>query len=194
MFNILLQVLDDGRITDSQGRTVDFKNTVIILTSNLGSDAILEGIDDAGSLMDSARAEVERRLQRQFRPEFLNRLDEIVFYTPLTKAQITSIMELMLAKLSERLADRQITVELTDRARDHIVENGDTVHCDARGRKVGESRQGLFGSTKHYDSKGRVIGSSAHGLFGNTKHYDKKGRKTGESDIGLFGDIHTKWK
>ena len=124
VFNILLQVLDDGRITDSQGRTVDFKNTVIILTSNLGSDAILEGIDGEGNLLDSARSEVQRRLQLQFRPEFLNRLDEIVFYTPLTKAQIVSIMDLMLAQLSERLADRQISVELTGRAKDYIVENG----------------------------------------------------------------------
>ena len=124
VFNILLQVLDDGRVTDSQGRTVDFKNTVIILTSNLGSDAILEGIDAEGNLLESARSEVQRRLQMQFRPEFLNRLDEIVFYTPLTKAQITSIMDLMLAQLSGRLADRQIAVRLTERAKEHIIENG----------------------------------------------------------------------
>ena len=124
VFNILLQVLDDGRITDSQGRTVDFKNTVIILTSNLGSDAILEGIDENGNLLESARAEVQRRLQMQFRPEFLNRLDETVFYTPLTRQQIVSIMELMLQNLSKRLEDRQVTVELTDRAKNYIVENG----------------------------------------------------------------------
>ncbi len=124
VFNILLQVLDDGRITDSQGRTVDFKNTVIILTSNLGSDAILEGIDEDGQLKDSAREQVRKLLQMQFRPEFLNRLDETVFYTPLSRTQITSIMELMLKDLSRRLADRQVTVELTERARDYVVENG----------------------------------------------------------------------
>ena len=124
VFNILLQVLDDGRITDSQGRTVDFKNTVIILTSNLGSDAILEGIDANGELKDSAREQVEKLLQMQFRPEFLNRLDEIVFYTPLTRDQITSIMDLMLKDLSRRLSDRQVTVELTDRAKAYIIENG----------------------------------------------------------------------
>ena len=124
VFNILLQVLDDGRITDSQGRTVDFKNTVIILTSNLGSDAILEGIDANGELKDSAREQVKKLLQMQFRPEFLNRLDEIVFYTPLTRDQITSIMDLMLKDLSRRLSDRQVTVELTDRAKAYIIENG----------------------------------------------------------------------
>ncbi|MGI6239383.1 MAG: ATP-dependent chaperone ClpB [Christensenellales bacterium] len=124
VFNILLQVLDDGRITDSQGRTVDFKNTIIILTSNLGSSIILEGIDSEGKLNADARAQVDQLLRAQFRPEFLNRLDELVFYTPLTRDQIGKIMKLTLRELSERLADRHLRVELTDAARAHIVENG----------------------------------------------------------------------
>ena len=124
VFNILLQVLDDGRITDSQGRTVDFKNTIIILTSNLGSNIILEGIDNDGKLRDEAREQVEMLLKSQFRPEFLNRLDEIVFYTPLTRDQITGIMQLMLKELSGRLADRHLTVELTDAAKEYVIDNG----------------------------------------------------------------------
>ena len=124
VFNILLQVLDDGRITDSQGRTVDFKNTVIILTSNLGSNLILDGIDASGQLRKDAREEVQQLLKRQFRPEFLNRLDEIVFYTPLTRDQIEKIMDLLLRSLNQRLADRNITVRLTKEAKDFVIENG----------------------------------------------------------------------
>ena len=124
VFNILLQVLDDGRITDSQGRTVDFKNTIIILTSNLGSSTILEGIDEKGRLREDARLQVEKLLKAQFRPEFLNRLDEIVFYTPLTREQIGGILKLMLRELSGRLADRHICVELTDAAREYVIDNG----------------------------------------------------------------------
>ncbi|HIU34375.1 MAG TPA: AAA family ATPase, partial [Candidatus Pullichristensenella excrementigallinarum] len=124
VFNILLQVLDDGRITDSQGRTVDFKNTVIILTSNLGSNLILDGIDASGELRKDAREEVQQLLRRQFRPEFLNRLDEIVFYTPLTRDQIEKIMDLLLRSLNQRLADRNITVRLTKEAKDFVIENG----------------------------------------------------------------------
>ena len=124
VFNILLQVLDDGRITDSQGRTVDFKNTIIILTSNLGSSTILEGIDEKGRLREDARLQVEKLLKAQFRPEFLNRLDEIVFYTPLTREQIGGILKLMLRELSGRLADRHICVELTDAAREDVIDNG----------------------------------------------------------------------
>ena len=124
VFNILLQVLDDGRVTDSQGRTVDFKNTIIILTSNLGSNVILEGIGPDGKLSEEARGEVNGLLKRQFRPEFLNRLDEIVFYTPLTKAQIEKIADLTLEALNRRLAERGVTVRLTDAARDYVVENG----------------------------------------------------------------------
>ena len=97
MFNILLQVLDDGRITDSQGRTVDFKNTIIILTSNLGSQAILDGITPAGEISEEAKNEVQTLLRRNFRPEFLNRLDEIVFYKPLSKENITGIIDLQIA-------------------------------------------------------------------------------------------------
>ena len=117
VFNILLQVLDDGRITDSQGRTVDFKNTIIILTSNLGSSVILEGIGPDGKLSEEARGEVNGLLKRQFRPEFLNRLDEIVFYTPLTKEQIEKIADLTLEALNKRLAERGVTVRLTDEAK-----------------------------------------------------------------------------
>ena len=124
VFNILLQVLDDGRITDSQGRTVDFKNTIIILTSNLGSGVILEGIGPDGKLSEEARGEVNGLLKRQFRPEFLNRLDEIVFYTPLTKEQIKKIADLTLEALNKRLAERGVTVRLTDEAKAYVVENG----------------------------------------------------------------------
>ena len=124
VFNILLQVLDDGRITDSQGRTVDFKNTIIILTSNLGSDIIQEGIDADGHLKDEARDAVQAILKRSFRPEFLNRLDETVIYTPLTREQIVSIMHLMIAGLNARMAERRLTVQLTPAAEQWVVDNG----------------------------------------------------------------------
>ena len=124
VFNILLQVLDDGRITDSQGRTVDFKNTVIILTSNLGSAYLLDGIDETGEISDDARQDVEALLKQSFRPEFLNRLDEIVFYKPLTKDNITHIIDLILKDLNSRLADKQLKCELTERAKEMIIETG----------------------------------------------------------------------
>lgn len=124
VFNILLQVLDDGRITDSQGRTVDFKNTVIILTSNLGSNYLLEGIDANGEITQEARNQVVELLHHSFRPEFLNRLDEIVFYKPLTKDNITHIIDLIMKDLNKRLADKQLKCELTERAKDYIVETG----------------------------------------------------------------------
>ena len=123
VFNILLQVLDDGRITDSQGRTVDFKNTIIILTSNLGSQYILEGIQD-GRITDEAREKVEALLKTQFRPEFLNRIDEIVFYKPLMKNEIDRIVDLQIADLRRRLKEKQLDVELTDSARSYIVDAG----------------------------------------------------------------------
>ena len=124
VFNILLQVLDDGRITDSQGRTVNFKNTIIILTSNLGSQAILEGIGDNGEISEEARGHVQALLKQQFRPEFLNRLDEIVFYKPLRREEIFSIVDLMVRDLQRRLEEKQLTVELTEKAKDLIVEQG----------------------------------------------------------------------
>ncbi len=124
VFNILLQVLDDGRITDSQGRTVDLKNTILILTSNLGSNIILEGINDAGDISDDARTQVESMLKMQFRPEFLNRLDEIVFYKPLTAVEIGKIVELMLSDLQKRLQDKQLTLSLTDAAKEHVISVG----------------------------------------------------------------------
>lgn len=124
VFNILLQVLDDGRITDSQGRTVDFKNTVIILTSNLGSSYLLDGMEDTGEIKEDARLAVEELLRRSFRPEFLNRLDEIVFYKPLTKDNITHIIDLIIADLNKRLADKQLHCKLTTRAKEFIVNEG----------------------------------------------------------------------
>ncbi len=124
VFNVLLQVLDDGRITDSQGRTVDFKNTIIILTSNLGSQILLDGIGPDGAVTDTARQEVESLLGRSFRPEFLNRLDEIVFYKPLTKADISQIIDLLLAGLNKRLADQQLRCEITPAAKTLIANEG----------------------------------------------------------------------
>ena len=124
VFNVLLQVLDDGRITDSQGRTVDFKNTIIILTSNLGSQSILEGITPEGTISDEAKAHVQALLRQQFRPEFLNRLDEIVFYKPLQRTEIFKIVDLLVADLEHRLEEKQLTVELTEKAKDLIVDQG----------------------------------------------------------------------
>ena len=123
VFNILLQVLDDGRITDSQGRTVDFKNTIIILTSNLGSQFLLDGIGPDGEISQEARDQVNDLLKHSFRPEFLNRLDEIVFYKPLTRDNITHIIDLMVGELNGRLADKQLTVRLTDAAKSHVIES-----------------------------------------------------------------------
>ncbi len=129
VFNILLQVLDDGRITDSQGRTVDFKNTVIILTSNLGSDLILEDLEKSramgkNELSDEAKSAIDQLLKRQFRPEFLNRLDDIVYYKSLTKQEIGSIVDLMLADLRRRLADKQLNLVVTDAAKNAIIDGG----------------------------------------------------------------------
>ena len=121
VFNILLQVLDDGRITDSQGRTVDFKNTIIILTSNLGSEYLLDGIDGDGNILDSAKNAVNGLLRRSFRPEFLNRLDEIVFYKPLTRENVKMIIDLQIDHLNRRLADQQLSITLTEQAKDFIV-------------------------------------------------------------------------
>ena len=132
VYNVLLQVLDDGRVTDSAGRTVDFKNTIIILTSNLGSDRILAGIDEDGRLSDAARDEVRVLLSRSFRPEFLNRLDETVFYTPLTKENITEIVSLMLTDLKQRLAERKLTLSVTDAAKALIAEGGYDPNYGAR--------------------------------------------------------------
>ena len=121
VFNILLQVLDDGRITDSHGRVVDFKNTVIIMTSNLGSDIILDGIED-GEISDSARGSVDMLLKRSFRPEFLNRIDELIYFTPLTRAHISKIVDIALRSLEERLSEQRLRVRLTERAKAHIID------------------------------------------------------------------------
>ena len=124
VFNILLQVLDDGRITDSQGRTIDFKNTIIILTSNLGSDYILEGIKENGEISEEAKQKVETLLKQSFRPEFLNRLDEIVFYKPLKKNEISKILELLIVDLEKRLSDKNIKLELSESAKSYLIDNG----------------------------------------------------------------------
>ena len=132
VFNILLQVLDDGRITDSQGRTVDFKNTIIILTSNLGSPAILEGMDENGNISEAARKEVDALLKQQFRPDFLNRLDEIVFYKPLNHSEIFRIVDLLLQKLKKRLEEKQLDLEVSQAAKEYIVNEGYDVNYGAR--------------------------------------------------------------
>ena len=124
VFNILLQILDDGRITDSQGRTVDFKNTIIILTSNLGSQYLLEGIDMEGNITDSAKEAVMGELHRAFRPEFLNRLDETILFKPLTKDNLTGIIDIMVEGLKKRLADRSLKLCITDKAKELIIERG----------------------------------------------------------------------
>ena len=116
--------MDDGRITDSQGRTVDFKNTIIILTSNLGSNYILEGINSNGEISEDAKNKVNELLRKSFRPEFLNRLDEIVFYKPLAKNEISKILDLLVVDLQRRLSDKHINLELTDAAKDYLIENG----------------------------------------------------------------------
>ena len=132
VFNILLQVLDDGRITDSQGRTVDFKNTIIILTSNLGSPYILEGITPEGEISQEARDKVDALLKQQFRPEFLNRLDDIIYYKPLMKTEIYKIVDLMLAELGKRLEDKRLSIEVTDAAKEAIVNQGYDQNFGAR--------------------------------------------------------------
>jgi ATP-dependent Clp protease ATP-binding subunit ClpB len=124
VFNVLLQVLDDGRITDSQGRTVDFKNTILIMTSNIGSGYLLEGIDEQGNIRPEAEAQVMNDLRAHFRPEFLNRLDETILFKPLTKDNIGHIVDLLLKDLNKRLADRELSLELTNEAKAYIVENG----------------------------------------------------------------------
>ncbi len=124
VFNILLQVLDDGRITDSQGRTVDFKNTILIMTSNLGSPFILDGITPDGEISEEAKKQVDTLLKQSFRPEFLNRLDEIVYYKPLGRAEISDIVDLMIDSLGKRLAEKQLSVQLTPAAKEYIIDNG----------------------------------------------------------------------
>ena len=124
VFNVLLQVLDDGRITDSQGRTVDFKNTILIMTSNLGSDEILEGINSEGELSEEARTRVTQLLRRAFKPEFLNRIDDTVMFTPLSRDQVRRIAELLLKRLQARLADRQVQLTLTDDAMELLMAQG----------------------------------------------------------------------
>ena len=121
VFNVLLQVLDDGRITDSQGRTVDFKNTIIILTSNIGSTYLLEGVDDEGNISEEAREQTMADLRGSFRPEFLNRLDEMILFKPLTKENISGIITLLMEELNERVREKEIHVELTEEAMTFIA-------------------------------------------------------------------------
>ena len=124
VFNVLLQVLDDGRITDSQGRTVDFKNTILIMTSNIGSQYLLDGIEEDGTIREDAEAMVMQDLRGHFRPEFLNRLDEIIMFKPLTKSCIGSIIDLMMADVNKRLKTQDISLELTEAAKAFIIEGG----------------------------------------------------------------------
>ena len=124
VFNILLQILDDGRVTDSQGRTVDFRNTILIMTSNLGSSQILDGIDADGRLSDEAKASVQALLRSHFRPEFLNRIDDTVMFTPLDRTQVRSIVDLLLNRLKGRLKEKQLNLRLTDAAFDKLMELG----------------------------------------------------------------------
>ena len=124
VFNILLQVLDDGRITDSQGRTVDFKNTILIMTSNLGSSYLLDGIDENGNISENAVNMVNSELRSHFKPEFINRLDEIIMFKPLTKDNISKIVDILMKNLNKRVADKELKITLTDNAKQYITENG----------------------------------------------------------------------
>ena len=124
VFNIMLQILDDGRITDSKGNLVDFKNTILIMTSNIGSEFLLDGIDEDGSIKEDAEKQVNDMLKLHFRPEFLNRLDEIIMFKPLTKDNIAGIIELLMADLNKRIEDKEISIELTPSARDYIIDCG----------------------------------------------------------------------
>ena len=124
VFNVLLQVLDDGRITDSQGRTVDFKNTILIMTSNIGSSYLLEGIHEEGDIKPECETLVMNELRTHFRPEFLNRLDEIIMFKPLTKENVTAIIDLMVADVNERLQEKEIHIELTEAAKRAVIEGG----------------------------------------------------------------------
>ena len=124
VFNVLLQVLDDGRITDSQGRTVDFKNTILIMTSNIGSDCLLDGIDGEGNISEESKKAVQGELRAHFRPEFLNRLDETILFKPLTKDNICDIIDLLMADMNRRLADKEISIELTEAAKAKTAEDG----------------------------------------------------------------------
>lgn len=132
VFNILLQVLDDGRITDSQGRTIDFKNTIIIMTSNIGADYLIEGISDQGEIKEESRENVMKTLRMHFRPEFLNRVDEIVLYKPLSYNDITQIVELLINDLQKRLDDRRLKLIISEKAKKHIVKEGYDIVYGAR--------------------------------------------------------------
>ena len=124
VFNVLLQVLDDGRITDSQGRTVDFKNTILIMTSNIGSSFLLEGIDNQGNIREENQKQVMNDLRNHFRPEFLNRLDEIVMFKPLSRDNIGGIVDLIITNLNQRLADKDLKIALTNAAKEYVADNG----------------------------------------------------------------------
>jgi len=158
VFNILLQILDDGRITDSQGRTVDFRNVIIILTSNLGSSYLLEGIEPDGSISESAQAAVLAELRRAFRPEFLNRLDETVMFHPLRKQELGQIIELMLSSLRARLSERSLSLEVSDEAKALIIERGyDPIYGARPLRRV------LQGSVETLIAKRILAGDAAPG-------------------------------
>ena len=161
VFNVLLQVLDDGRITDSQGRTVDFKNTIIILTSNIGSQYLLEGIGEDGRIRPEAETAVMNDLRAHFRPEFLNRLDEVILFKPLTRENIGGIVDLCVADLNRRLADRELTIELTAQAKEFVIERGyDPVYGARPAEALPSETRGDAGSQKSFSKDGVRAGNT----------------------------------
>ena len=188
VFNVLLQVLDDGRITDSQGRTVDFKNTILIMTSNIGSGYLLDGIGEDGEILPEAEDAVMGDLRRHFRPEFLNRLDEIILFKPLTKDNITSIIDLMVGGINRRLADKELTIDLTDEAKRYITDNGYDPVYGARPlnrylKKHVETlaaRMILGGSLRAGDTILVDVKADASGLQGTVVHENQPKRLSGE--------------
>ncbi len=156
VFNVLLQVLDDGRITDSQGRTVDFKNTILIMTSNIGSSYLLEGIDDNGNIRPENEELVMNELKAHFRPEFLNRLDEIIMFRPLTRENITGIVDLLVKDVNRRLADRDPHIELTRAAKQHIVDG--RIRSDVRRKAIEAVSAKICGNTGGKTDSGRQCG------------------------------------
>ncbi|MBR6526610.1 MAG: AAA family ATPase, partial [Lachnospiraceae bacterium] len=181
-------VLDDGRITDSQGRTVDFKNTILIMTSNIGSGYLLDGIGEDGEILPEAEEAVMGDLRRHFRPEFLNRLDEIIMFKPLTKENITSIIDLMVGGINSRLADKELTIALTDEAKRYITDNGYDPVYGARPlnrylKKHVETlaaRMILGGSLRAGDTILVDVKIDGSGLQGEVVHEDQPERLPGE--------------
>ena len=174
VFNVLLQILDDGRITDSQGRTVDFKNTIIILTSNIGSRHLLEGVSDTGDIRKECEDLVMTELQAVFRPEFINRLDEIIIFRPLSKDNISSIINLMIEDLNKRLKEKDITISVTDNAKDYIVQRAyDPVYGARPLKRYLQNVETLSARLIFSDEAGAgdtiIIDVEEHGLYARVK-------------------------